>query len=647
METASHGNSEVCFPDDLSVPTRLYFGFALPSAGPFESSPLMIASPRDIACAARNCGILSRSRFELPMSYVVEKGALASAVIASKTFTGVLNRRRLNLFLAVFTILIVAMLCLIYRHTVDPDSICYLDIGDQISHGHLRAAVTGYWSPLYPAIQGVILRAVHPSAYWEDTVAHGTNVMLYGLALASFLFFGREVLTGLAQSGSALPDEIYIPCVLLGHSLFLWGVVFLIPVGFLGADVCVAAVVFFVAGLLVRIGQARASWGSYALLGIMLGVGYLSKAIMFPLSFVFLVTAFFATRNWRKAIPRVLFATLLFGALSAPWFVAVSKSKGRLTFGSSGTLTYAVIVNGAVRDSDFAGVHRPAGAQLLHPTRQVFANPPVYEFASPVLGTYPVSYDLSYWLEGLRATFNVKQQLRATLKNIYAEFSFRGQLGWVGVLLVLTIAGGKWRSALRGAAQQWYLLVPSGAAIAAYALVLTESRYVAPFLVLIWAALLAGILRTRPVSLASILRPVALAVVIITMGSAVMETLKSAWLLSNVEHTQWRIAQELTSHGVHEHDRVGSIGRSFDCYWARLAHLQIIAEIPVPESYDFWLMGSSDQEQALEAFAATGAKAVVASKPSAPPGPGWVRLGSTDFYMYSLAGLGVRRPGPS
>jgi len=47
-----------------------------------------------------------------------------------------------------------------------------------------------------------------------------------------------------------------------------------------------------------------------------------------------------------------------------------------------------------------------------HPVRQLLSNPRLYEFATPVGGTYPPAYDTSYWMEGVRPHFSLRGLLR-------------------------------------------------------------------------------------------------------------------------------------------------------------------------------------------------------------------------------------------
>ncbi len=86
---------------------------------------------------------------------------------------------------------------------------------------------------------------------------------------------------------TGLPVELLI---VLGNALFLWTSLVLIGLRLLGPDMLVAAVAYVAAGVLLRISSNRADWLAFLFLGVVLGIGYLVKAAMFPLAFAFLGT---------------------------------------------------------------------------------------------------------------------------------------------------------------------------------------------------------------------------------------------------------------------------------------------------------------------------------------------------------------------
>jgi hypothetical protein len=97
------------------------------------------------------------------------------------------------------------------------------------------------------------------------------------------------------------------------------------------------------------------------------------------------------------------------------------------------------------------------------------------------------------------------------------------------------------------------------------------------------------------------------------------------------------VAEELQKAGVQPGDKVAIIGDAFAAFWARLARVQIVAEMFSWQANPFWLGDAEAQARVIKAFASSGAKAIVAeSVPDYASLTGWQRLGSTGHSVYLL-----------
>src|ERR1019366_717507 len=235
------------------------------------------------------------------------------------------------------------------RHTTSPDGISYFDIASACMKGQWRAAVNAYWSPGYPVLLSFWLSIFHPPAFRELAAIKCFNCLILIVALGCFEYFLRGVLE-YTQSATCDDRETGpLPVWALratGYTLFFWISLYLTPPSLDTPDVLVFASILLAAGILVRVAAGADGWLRFAALGIVLGLGYLAKAVMFPQAFIFLAVAPFAVGNMRRAIPRLLLALVLFSAVSAPFLLLISRSKGRFTFGDSGRINYAEYVNG-------------------------------------------------------------------------------------------------------------------------------------------------------------------------------------------------------------------------------------------------------------------------------------------------------------
>jgi hypothetical protein len=96
------------------------------------------------------------------------------------------------------------------------------------------------------------------------------------------------------------------------------------------------------------------------------------------------------------------------------------------------------------------------------------------------------------------------------------------------------------------------------------------------------------------------------------------------------------VAEALQHQGVHAGDKVGVIGYAFDAFWARLARVHIVAEMLEQDALPFWLGAPSKQAEMIQAFARTGARAIVAEAvPDYAALHGWHRVGNSNYYILS------------
>jgi hypothetical protein len=510
----------------------------------------------------------------------------------------------------------------------------------------LNQLVNGYWSPLYPFLLSILFRFLHPSAEWEFAAVHLLNFAVYLGSLASFELFLREFILMRQSTGEFAEDSLPVSprgIWMWGYVFFLWASCFWLGPAAVTPDLCVAVVVYLASALLFRIGRGRGSWIVFAGLGALLGLGYLAKAAMFPVSFVFLFSAFCLSRAgrvpFRGAALRTLLASGVFVIFALPLIVSLSAVKGRATFGDAGRINYAEFVNHATRSVHWQG--KPAGTGTpIHPTRKIFSDPAVFEFASPIQGLYPPWYDPSYWYEGVRPHFVLKDQLWALFRaaNMYLKILSKSGVLWV-VLVALWIASKRAITSGRLASETWLVILPSLAALALYALVLVEFRYVAPFALML---LLVTLARARILSgaepgwvrrfhLVMVLAPA------IAVAWAVSRDLFD--VIANKPYEPWVVAQQLHTMGIPPGTEVGVIGSAGDTYWAHLGGMRIIAEIPEKEDLRFVAADAARRQQVLAVFSSVGAKIVVTGNAAvADPAEGWRQIPGARHFMLELPG---------
>jgi hypothetical protein len=528
------------------------------------------------------------------------------------------------------------------RNDVVPDSISYTEIASATARGGLHQIVNGYWSPLYPFLLSLVFRYIHPTVEWEFTAAHLLNFGVYVASLASFELFLKELILQRQAAGELSERSLPISSRTVwiwGYVFFLWASYFWLGPVWVTPDLFVAVLVYLATAVLFRIRRTGGSWLVFAGFGALLGLGYLAKAAMFPLSFVFLFSAFCLSRiagtSFRAPALRTLVAAGVFAGFALPLVLALSTMKGRPTFGDSGSIAYTEYIDRATKTVHWQG--EPLGTgKPAHATRKIFSDPAVYEFATPINGSYPPWYDPSYWYEGVRPHFLLRGQLWALFRaaNMYLKiFSKSGAL-WV-VLVAMWVAGRKALAWGRFASGAWLVILPLAAALAMYALVLVEFRYVAPFalMLMMWMLARMRIVIGAERKLVKRFHVVVILAPALAVGWAAARDLYD--VIRDKPYEPWVVAQHLHAIGIPPGTDVGYIGTGTDGYWAHLAGLRIIVEIPDIEQAHFVAADAARRQQVLALFSSVGARAVVTKNAAAAnQADGWRQIPGTHHFVW-------------
>ena len=534
-----------------------------------------------------------------------------------------------------------------WRYYIEPDGVSYIEI----AHAYLRRdfahAVNAYWSPLYSWLLALVLSLAHVPEYWEASTLHLVNFFSYLLALASFAFFFRELTSLLDAStddstGEPLSRTRWAWNV-LGYTLFAFAALQLVGVGIDQPDLMVMAAALAATGLLIRMKRGVARAAAYFALGATLAGGYLAKAVMFPLAFVFLFSSLFAARKWKRSAPRAAMALITFLLAASPWILTLSKAKGRLTFADTGRLDYAFYVNGLV-DHPYWHGETPGLGMPTHSGRRLNDLPPVEEVAGPGPGCYALWYDPTYWFDGVRPHFDWRGQLRVLTTSFGQYFHLlSAQKGIATAFFALALFSGwkgTWPKELAGL---WPVWLPAVGALLVQGLVHVETRFLGAAIIILWCCLFAAI--RLPVSqwsprlsAASLLA--ASVAIAVSMSAGLARDLRA--LVTRQTHREWQVAQELKRLGVDPGDTVALLGheghpKAIDYYWAHLGQVRVVAEIPSAGVAGFWTADPADRLRLLGLLAETGATALITGTPPPVSQVGaWRALGSTGYYAILL-----------
>jgi hypothetical protein len=527
-----------------------------------------------------------------------------------------------------------------HRYDMQPDGISYIEIAKN-GGAHF---VNGYWSPLYPFLLRLTFRIFHPSLFWEATSVHLTNFAIYLVNLVSFEVFLKELIRTRNSWAATQSGQPFVSAQTVwtwGYVFFLWAAHYWVTPAWVTPDLCVAGIVYLIMATMLRIHRGAGSWLTFASLGALLGLGYLAKAPMFVLAFIFLACAAFLVPAPKKAVPLLTTALLFFSLLAGPLVFSLSNARGRPTFGDSGKINYAEYVNGAPKYVHWHG-EPPATGIPVHAERQIFAIPPMYEFSVPIPGSYPPWYDPAYWYEGIRPHFAVKGQLLAmyrTSSSYLRIVSVSGTLYAVFLTLLALSKRSQFRFAgLRGERICWPVRIPALAALLMYAFVHVEPRFIGGFLLTALVCILVRV-RVSPSSGGTGRTSLPAFASIIVLAPA----LAIAWpairdfslIIAPESFEQWEVARGLRDRGVSPGSTVGYIGTGLDAYWAHLAQVRIVAEIPESGVASLVQSDREQKGQLMGKFRELGVKGVLTKYPNvAASMEGWSRIPGSRYFLW-------------
>lgn len=522
------------------------------------------------------------------------------------------------------------------RFYMNPDGISYADLADAYVRGDLHNALSACWSPLYPILLSIAFRIAHPSPYFEAIAIHLLNFFLYLICFATLQVFIFEVSALRAfQSGNAGVRFTRAGLLVLGTIVFLTATQHYLPLSLVTPDLCVVAVALVASTMIVRLEYLAVNNKRLVVLGLVLGIGYLAKAAFFPIAFAFMAAAVARRTGYHRVLAHCAVLLGAFLVVAGPNIRAVSKIVHSITFADTGRLNYLLFVNG----TSLIHFEIPGNAQgsPAHPTRKIFENPNVYEFGTPIGGTYPVWLNPSYWNEGISPKFDIGQQLNAIRVTSYAYNAIFAKVsalffGWLFLAILQHRSGSSLR---RNFLESWRILLPPLAGLAVYWPVYVEGRYIAGFILIIVIALYSSVdLPDYRVS-----RNV-LSTTVIVLGLTTLISLYPSFHSSieasfqSLPNEQWEVAKALhQDFGLRDGDSVGCIGNCIFSYWARLGRLRIVTEIPNRQARLFRGSTPSAQFAALRSMAAAGAKVAVTT---GYVGNNWRQIGQTDYYLYEL-----------
>lgn len=510
-----------------------------------------------------------------------------------------------------------------YRQSMNSDGVCYLDMAEYAAKGDLKQLVNGHWSPLYPTIITAAVAVFQPSPEWKFPLVQSVNFLCLLFAIFALELFVKQLT-------KSVDDALRSTFHVIVYLLFLWGTFKMITVRTTSPDLLMSGFVYLATAQILRLKRGSAKTKHALLLGLVLGLGYLAKAVMFPLSFVFIAVAFFVVGDSKARFKVVSIALLMFLMVASPYIYALSSSMGKLTYSEVWKVAYTAMVNG-----ERWGFHE--GSRLNNTVARVSDDISVYSFGLNPTGTYPIMYDSSFWTHGNEIRYSFKNQLKRLFKSLmfYYNVFFNTYIVFSVCLLLLILMSVEIRGFFRGVLSQWDVMFVPAFAMAMYSFVYIEKRMVGVFITIMLVSLFYSI----GVPFLNKNRSVVLVMAVITMLKLFVFTVNDYVVGSGKSSAQSELSGSLISAGVREGSSIGTVGLPRSTDWAKQAGVNILAFTLERDSFT---MAEEDvRMRTLNAFKNKGCNYVIAEHFGRINGAeGWEQLGETEYYIIDLSKLG-------
>ncbi len=484
------------------------------------------------------------------------------------------------------------------RYYLNSDGINYIEMAEVFGRGEWSALVNLTESPGYAFVLGVAMMAFQPDRLAEVPVLKTVNFVGLVAAMAACELFVTRIRREVDDT-----EQIHPFCWIraLMYSFFLFAALDWIRMRLVAPDIFVCAIVLVAMSIVLWIRQTSPGLLKSLLLGGTCGIGYLFKSFFFPFSWVFFMWAGLVSGNLRKGVSTMVVAALAMGLVGSPLILALSEKVGRFSYGEAGNYNYAHFV--------------AAKGEPISPPARLHSDPEVLGYDDGLVGecTYPAGFDLAAWSLGIRPVFDLRAQLGVLPGNLLDIYR---QTPWLFLLVPIWFGV----QAVSAAPRLGRIVPPSAVVmcgvtamlgIGLFSLVVVEIRYVAPFLFLGFVGLLLAARHNGSTLPSGVLGLVLVGMLLFSVVDQAYRGLGSSSGKPSYRvalYGQWSLARFLNESGVRQGDKVGIVG-SLSPYWARLAHVKIVAV--VPDKVRFLSAGPQQRTGALRGARSIQAKAMI------------------------------------
>jgi hypothetical protein len=482
-----------------------------------------------------------------------------------------------------------------------------MEMGEALFKGEWAGIINLTFSPIFAVFLGLGQFILGTTPESELLDLRFVNFLCFLMAMAGCDFMVKSLGKALGKSYKEQPSPLPWPWLSgLIYGFFLIASLAMIRIRLTNPDMLILFWTCLGMAVILRINHGSETSNNFVYLGVINALGYLSKAFFFMFGPVMAIVAALSSPSGKRGAMGFIIAMITMLLLSAPLIAGLSYKKGALTYGEGGRHIYAF---------DIAGKGDP-----IYEPEPVVKYPKTLIFAADHIGTRPVAFDVTYFTVGYKPLWRAGEHFSHALSNVYLIFE---QNEWLIVILVglvfMGIAGGFSLGSIRPLSPQLSLLLCGLGGIGLFCLIRVAPRYVAPFVLLLFAGALSGLKfpidRPKPrkfISRASLILGLFMAAVI---GESIYDqTHSSLYAKGGRGSYQFRyeelisVKEYLLKEGLDKGHKVAVINNP-PLYWARMAGLRVLGDI---DQEEFLEASPEQRSNAINELDKNGFKAIVA-----------------------------------
>ena len=299
------------------------------------------------------------------------------------------------------------------------DTVSYLEISNLILKGQFYDSFNSYWSPLYPIVVSFFSLLLFQI---EDPylIIQTASIFIYLIQTYCFYFFLKTFL-----KYNIIDEKNYLDkntILIFGLLLYLICCHFFIPSSFKTPDTLVGCFLFLSFAKIISLTKEENNNIPYILLGLFLGLGYLSKTYFFVVSIFIIILMFSYDFIYKRSFSKTFLTTIIFLLISLPFVLIISIKNNGLTIGNAGKYNLYENINYNTEPFPFSNQwEKHSSISSKSKIQLINKKPNIYKinYDTKTNPTFPIWYDPSYFynIDKIKMNINYSKVFPKFIEN--------------------------------------------------------------------------------------------------------------------------------------------------------------------------------------------------------------------------------------